>query len=111
MTTDYLKARFHAGHLILALTSFVCVFVVALAYEGRLRSLEQSRSVAMPAHFVDLNSVSNAKELEPSLERLFADPIERRSAARSLFDFIRSERSAGRTLPNVGAILKAAWPA
>src|SRR5262249_57544439 len=68
------------------------------------------RSFAVWKHvvsIVNLNSVSDSKDLEPMLERLFANPTDRRFAAQGLFDFILSVRKAGASLPNVGAVLRA----
>jgi cell division protein FtsW (lipid II flippase) len=95
------------GHFILALTSLVAMLVIAFAYAGRTTTLGLSGSSQQRVRLIDLNTVSNAKELEPVLERLFAHPADRRFAAQSLFDFILSVRKAGDSLPNVGAILRA----
>jgi cell division protein FtsW (lipid II flippase) len=95
------------GHFILALTSLVAMLVIAFGYAGRTTTLGLSGSSQQRVRLIDLNTVSNAKELEPVLERLFAHPADRRFAAQSLFDFILSVRKAGDSLPNVGAILRA----
>src|SRR5215468_5830295 len=90
----------HPGHIVLALTSLVAMLVIGLAYAGRINTQQA-------AHVINLSTVSSSKELEPLLERLFTDPVERKSAAQSLFDFIYDVRTAGGVLPNVGAVLKA----
>ena len=51
--------------------------------------------------------MTDSKELEPALERVFTNISDRQFAAHALFDFVRATRDAGDTLPNVGAILKA----
>jgi cell division protein FtsW (lipid II flippase) len=86
------------GPLLLALTAVVAMLAIGLAYAGRLRPSPQ------PAGLTNLNTVSGSRELEPLFEHLYANPSERRSIAESVFTFILSERSAGRNLPNVGAL-------
>jgi cell division protein FtsW (lipid II flippase) len=95
-------AHLHIGHFLLAVTSILAMFVIGLAYGGRI-----SRSSQQPVSLVNLNSVTDSKELEPMLERLFANPTDRRFAAQGLFEFILSVRKAGASLPNVGAVLRA----
>src|SRR5262249_27046085 len=100
-------AHLHTGHFLLAVTSIVSLLVIAFAYAGRTSMLGLSGSSQQHVRLMDLNTVSNSKELEPVLERLFANPADRRFAAQGLFDFILSVRKAGDSLPNVGAILRA----
>ena len=84
-----LNARFHSGHFLLALTSIVSMFVIGLAYAGRLHAFDAS---AQPSQTINLNAVTESKELEPALERVFTDISYRQSAARALFDFAASGR-------------------
>src|SRR5262245_20817261 len=88
-----LRSRLQTGHLLLALTSIVAMLVIGMASSGRLRTLEA------PASVIDLNTVSAASELEPLFEALDTNPLERRSAAQGLFDFILTKRNAGESLP------------
>ena len=90
--TKTATTRFPTGQLLLALTSIIGMLVLATAYFG------VSRSSPPAADLINLNTVSDSKKLEPLLERF---------AAQQLFDFIRSVRDRGDTLPNVGSILKA----
>src|SRR5215510_15930263 len=94
------------GHFTLALTSLVAMLVIAFAYAGRISTLGLSDSSQQRVRLANLNTVTDSKELEPVLERLFANPVDRRSAAQNLFDFILSVRRTGDSLPNVGTILK-----
>src|SRR5262245_54127540 len=81
------SARFHRGHLLLALTSILGILVVGLAYAGRLSGFGQAADSQQSVHVTNLNTVSNSKELEPLFERLFANTADRRFAAQNLFDF------------------------
>src|SRR5262245_37482740 len=99
-------AHVHIGHFLLAMTSLVAMLLIGLAYAGRTSTSGLTGSSQRPVLFTNLNTVSDSKELEPSLEHLIANPTDRRFAAQSLFDFILSVRKAGVSLPNVGAILK-----
>src|SRR5262249_31401209 len=101
------NARLNAGHVLLVLTSVATVFVLVLAYWGRLSTFGLSRSAEPPARLTNLNNVSDPKELEPLLQQVFANPPDRRFAAQGLFDFILAIRKAGDSLPNVGGILRA----
>ena len=56
---------------------------------------------------INLSTVAAAEDLEAALEPRFANPADRRFAARGLIQFLRTVREAGDDLPNVGAILKA----
>ena len=55
----------------------------------------------------NLSTVAAAEDVEAALEPRFANPGDRRFAARGLIQFLRTVREAGDDLPNVGAILKA----
>src|SRR5262250_139772 len=100
-------AHLRMGHFMLALTCLVAMLVIAFAYAGRISTLGLFESSQERVRLSDLNTVTDSKELEPVLERLFANPVDRRFAAQGLFDFILSVRKAGGSLPNVGTILKA----
>src|SRR5215471_18134461 len=78
----------HTGHMVLALTSVVAMLVIGLAYAGRINTQQA-------AHVINLNTVSSSKELEGLLERMFTNPVERKSAAQALIDFINDVRRAG----------------
>src|SRR3989442_3530059 len=79
------------------------MFVIGLVYAGRLGAFDTS---AQPLQTVNLNTLTDSKEREPALERVFTNISDRQFAAHTLFDFVRATRDAGDTLPNVGAILK-----
>src|SRR5215472_17084959 len=92
----------HTGHIALALTSVVAMLVIGLAYAGRVNtqpvgSVSDRRGQAPPV--IDLNTISSPRELELLLERLFTNPVERKSAAQALFDFIHDVHKAGGVLP------------
>jgi cell division protein FtsW (lipid II flippase)/cell division protein FtsI/penicillin-binding protein 2 len=79
------------------------MLVIGMAYAGQRTAHFSEESVQV----TNLNAVSDSKTLIPLFEDLFVNESDRRFAAQGLFDFIRSARDAGDTLPNVGAILKA----
>ena len=101
--------RLAERHLMLATTTIVCVLAIGLSYCGKLRAHALAES--SEARLTNLNSVMRSEELERPFELIFADASDRRFAARRLFEFILSIRDAGRSLPNVGAILGATAPA
>jgi hypothetical protein len=103
--TSDIARRLNHGHLLLALTSLVAMTAVALSFGGRLHTIAITRSSTLPV--TNLNTVAASEELEPLLGRVFANPSDRRFAAQGLFEFIRSAREAGDSVPNVGAILGA----
>ena len=100
--------RLYIGYLLLALTTLVAMLGLRLAYLGRMAALNTGTSINTP---INLNTVSAAHELEPLFDRLRANASDRQLAANTLFEFILSERNAGQTLPNVGAIARAKTPA
>lgn len=105
-----LHARRPARHHVqLALTSVVALVAIALSCSGRLAADARVRG-APSAGPVDLNSVSNPKSLEASLEPVFAHVADRQFAANHLFEFIVAAREDGSALPNVGAISRATVP-
>jgi cell division protein FtsI/penicillin-binding protein 2/cell division protein FtsW (lipid II flippase) len=85
----------------------VATLVLVFAYQGQRSTSDLLRSSQRGVQVTNLNNVSDPKELEPVLEHLFVNPADRQFAAQGLFDFLDSARKAGRSLPNVGAILKA----
>ena len=91
-------------HLVLAATSVVAVLAIGLAYTGRLaaqRHIERTRHTAPP---INLNVVTESRDLEPLFHSIFSSPHERQLAADRVLEFIVSGRKAGNTLPNVGAL-------
>jgi cell division protein FtsW (lipid II flippase) len=98
---------FGLSDLVMAATSCVALFAIALAYTGRLRTFEAAEAQHADIHPVNLNSVQNAAKIEPALAVVFPNPTERRFAARELFRFIESDRTAGREQSHVGAIMRA----
>jgi cell division protein FtsW (lipid II flippase) len=88
-------------------TSCVALFAIALAYTGRLRVFDASETQHANVRIVNLNTVSDAEEIEPALAASFANAADRRIAARELLRFIDTERNAGRPQSNVGAIMRA----
>jgi cell division protein FtsW (lipid II flippase) len=107
---------------LLVAASVVSVLALALAYAGSVRSIEpatqrvvrpfqgrpgEAERLAPPVvnpSIVNLNSVADARTLEPALAVVFADPLERRSAAQALFRFLSAEREKSGAIPNVGAL-------
>jgi len=95
------------GEFILVVTSLIATLVLGLAYAGRTSESRLAPSSQSPVRLIDLNTVSNSNEIEPALEPVFANPADRKVAARRLLDFIRSTRESDGSLPNVGTIAKA----
>ena len=94
-------------HLALALTSLVAVLAVGLAVGGRLAARPRAAAARPGAALVNLNTVNEARELEAVFEGRFANPADRQFAAAELFQFIRSIRKTGDTVPNTGTVLGA----
>jgi cell division protein FtsW (lipid II flippase) len=90
---------------LLALTSLVAMLAIGLAYAGQMRTAHVSGPSAQPA--VNLNTVMSASALESALEPAFAATDDRKLAATHLFAYLRSIRSNGGSVRNVGAILGA----
>jgi cell division protein FtsW (lipid II flippase) len=103
-TADHAR-RLGAGHVLLPLTSLVAALTIGLAYSGRMHAFTGSSTGS--ARVTNLSTVGDAGDLETALEPRFANPADRRFAARGLFQLLRAVREAGDDLPNVGAILKA----
>jgi cell division protein FtsW (lipid II flippase) len=103
-------SRIRAGDLLLILTSLVAVFAVGLSYAGRIKTFDLSERGRASTRIINLNTVADAAGLEPALESLLPAPLDRRFAARELFQFLLVTRGEGRELPNVGAVLSARVP-
>jgi cell division protein FtsW (lipid II flippase) len=88
-------------------TSCVALLAISLAYTGRFRVFEASEAQHAGIRLVDLNTVTDAAEIEPALAAVFANAADRRFAAHELLRFVETERSAGRAQPNVGGITRA----
>ncbi len=102
------RARvFGASDLLMLATSCVALFAISLAYAGRIRVFEASETQHADVRIVNLNTVSDAVEIEPALAAIFANDADRRFAARELFRFVATDRNAGRAQSNVGAITRA----
>ena len=99
------EARFGWPEPLLAVTSCVAALAIALACIGRLRAVDASEAGGGPV--VNLNTVRDARALEPALAGAFANANDRRFAAAELFRFIHDDRNGGRALPNVGTISRA----
>src|SRR5687768_18554251 len=56
---------------------------------------------------VNLNVVSDSRQLASLFDPIFTHAVDRRFAAERVLEFILSVRAAGDTLPNVGALLRA----
>jgi cell division protein FtsI/penicillin-binding protein 2/cell division protein FtsW (lipid II flippase) len=95
--------------LLLALTTLVAVLAIGLSYAGRVRtgSLPGSSRNSV----VNLNAVTDARALEPALERVLTSPDDRTFAASHLLAYLQSTRKGGGTVRNVGAVLGATVPA
>jgi cell division protein FtsW (lipid II flippase) len=94
-------------HLVLAITSVVAVLAIGLAYGGRLAAQRHTESSQHRSQPTNLNLVTDSRDLEPLFHSIFSSAHDRRVAAERVVEFILSERKAGNTLPNVGAILGA----
>lgn len=115
MTTTYIPAsardrgtshrdarRLTAHHLLLMLTTVVAVAAVALADAGRRHTqVAPAGGAGVPP--IDLNHVTDVRDLEPAFGRVFADAADRRFAAEQLAAFLAVRRDEG-VLPNVGAL-------
>src|ERR1700730_15265987 len=93
--------------LLMLATSSVALFAISLAYTGRLRVFEASETHHADGRIVNLNTVSDAAEIEPAVAAVFANTADRRFAARKLFRFVEADRNGGRALSNVGGISRA----
>jgi cell division protein FtsW (lipid II flippase) len=102
------RARmFGVSDLLMLATSCIALFAISLAYIGRLRVFEASGMHHADVRIVDLNTVSNAAEIEPAVAAIFANIADRQFVARELFRFVEADRNAGRAQSNVGGITRA----
>jgi cell division protein FtsW (lipid II flippase) len=102
------RARvFGTSDLLIVATSFVALLAIGLAYAGRLRVFDASAMQHGDVRTVNLNTVSNAAEIEPAVAAILTNAADRRFAALELLRFLEAERQAGRTVSNVGAISRA----
>jgi cell division protein FtsI/penicillin-binding protein 2/cell division protein FtsW (lipid II flippase) len=92
-------------HLVLAITSVIAALAIGLAYTGRLAAQRHTDSSQHRGRPINLNVVSDARDLEPAFHAIFSTAHDRRIAAERVFQFILSARQVGNTLPNVGAIV------
>jgi cell division protein FtsI/penicillin-binding protein 2/cell division protein FtsW (lipid II flippase) len=93
----------HPHHLLLVLTSVVAVMAIALAYLGRTQAGDVTSAARTT---INLNAVTEARDLERALEPAFPSAADRRFVAQQLLTFVQTLRSdAG--IPNVGAIMGA----
>ena len=88
--------------LSLAVVSLLAIAMLFAAYQGRFMT-----AAASPAPPVDLNTIVDARVLEPIVHGVFDTPSDDRLAARELFAFLVRADGARRQLPNVGAVLRA----
>lgn len=94
--------------LLLGLASIIAVMAIVLSYAGRTRA----SAMAAPADSaVNLNAVTNARELEGALEPALSSVADRRFAATELLAFILAHRKENGPIPNVGAVMRATVPA
>ncbi len=100
-------SRFDLSGLLLAVTSTVAVFGIALAYVGRLRAFDMSENTRPAAHIVNLNTIADPRQLDSVLGTVFANAYDRGFAARELFRFLVDDRGGRHTLANVGGIARA----
>ena len=96
--------RFGAPDYLLLATTCVAAMAIVLAFAGRQRVIAISGATPVSAHVVNLNTAADLEQLMPALGAAFPNDHDRRFAAGALFQFLADERSAGRTLPNVGAL-------
>jgi cell division protein FtsW (lipid II flippase) len=92
-----------ARHAVLAATSIVAVLAIALAVSGR-RAADAFPGKPQQAP-INLNAVTDQKDLLPLLAPVITDAEDRQAAAGRLYQFIVSRREGGDPLPNVGALL------
>ena len=98
--------RLDALDLLLLATTCIAAMAIALAYFGRLGAIEFSARGSETVPVVDLNTVVEVGPIDAALMPVFPNDGDRRLAADHLFRFLTDERSAGRTLPNVGALAR-----
>jgi len=96
-------------HGLLAITSLVALLAVALTYAGTY-----SRSVRLKPDLraatqtpIDITTLKEATALEPALEAVFPNALDRHRAAAQIYQFIRTRNDAGEPIANVGALRRA----
>jgi hypothetical protein len=107
LRTQWRARTFDVSDVLLWATSCVALFAIILAYTGRLRVFDASETLRADVRVVNLNTVSDAAQIEPAMAAIFATAADRQVAARELFRFLDAERNAGRAPSNVGAITRA----
>jgi cell division protein FtsW (lipid II flippase) len=102
------RARlFGASDVLMWATCCVALFSIGLAYNGRLRVFVASETVRADVRIINLNTVSDAAEIEPAMAAIFATAADRRFAARELLRFVETDRKAVSAQSNVGGIARA----
>jgi cell division protein FtsW (lipid II flippase) len=99
--------RLDARHAILAATSLVAVFAIALSVGGRRAADTWPSGPRQAVPPVNLNAIVSSSELLPLLTPVVPEPQARQIAASNLYRFIVSRRERGEALANVGALLDA----
>jgi cell division protein FtsI/penicillin-binding protein 2/cell division protein FtsW (lipid II flippase) len=89
---------------LLVLVSVVAMMAIGLSYLGRTRAGVFAAS-GEPA--VNLNAVTEARDLERALEPAFSSVSDRRFAAAQLSAFVLALRKERGDIPNVGAVMAA----
>jgi cell division protein FtsW (lipid II flippase) len=105
--THQRDSAFGVSDLLILATSCVALFAIGLAYAGRIRVLDAFEAQRAGVRTVNLNTVSDAREIEPAMAAVFANAADRRFAASELSRFVQAERDAGRVMSNVGGITRA----
>jgi cell division protein FtsW (lipid II flippase) len=102
--------RVGTGDLVLAATTMIAALAIALAYAGRMSTLAwTARANGTPAA-LNLNTVTSADALEPTLREVFASPADAGFAAGELFRFLAGSPDDRELLPNVGSIVRIQVP-
>jgi cell division protein FtsW (lipid II flippase) len=99
--------RLTERHLVLVITSVIATLAIVLSYTGRIAAQQHAAASQHASRPLNLNIVSDSRQLEPLFEPIFSSARDRHSAAQRVLEFILSVRKAGDTLPNVGALLRA----
>jgi cell division protein FtsW (lipid II flippase) len=98
--------RLSERHLVLVITSVVAALAIALSYNGRLEAQQHAAASQQAVRPLNLNTVPDSRQLEPLFAPIFTNAVDRRFAAERVLELILSVRSAGGSLPNVGALLR-----
>jgi hypothetical protein len=89
-----------ARHIVLAATSLVAVFAIALSLSGREAADEFASHAGGGSRPVNLNAVTKADDLLPLLATAIPDADRRRAAATQLSQFILSRRDSA-SMPSI----------